>query len=645
LQLIIKAKYLKHICRYNTSNMKSFILPLMVIGGQLLFKAAIAQNIGINNTDPQAELDLYGKLRLRPLSININSSTNHISDQSGYYIFTNGIGADFTVSLPSINNEGTIMILENKTGHTGEVVNITSVKSQETKIMILTATLGWQQINSSTKNWSSTGNANVNANNEYIGSRNDADVVMKRNNVEKLRISDDGIHMSNEIKPNGIAGLAQQVLTSNGNGTMAWVSGITSTEEHVGYGSWGDCNVNAITAFQPIRERSPGSNTRFGNSVSISGDYAIVGVPDDDINGFINNGSAAIYSRNTTSGLWSEVGILTNPAGDNYDNFGGQVAISGDYAIVGAHVDDENGLNNSGSATIFKRNNTTIVWESQGKITNQNPAALEFFGYSVDISGDYAIVGTPYETENGILETGTATIYKRNIVTNIWESQGKLVNIYSGGIDNGAGDHFGWSVAIKGDYAIVGAPHDNHDTNYTENTGSATIFKRNSTTNIWQRQEKLIVPFQQAEEQLGWSVDITDNYAIVGSSFINIGPMTSTGAAFIYKRNTTTNNWGEYHTRLLNPHVQTFDQFAEKVSISGKYAIVSAVSDDENSISNIGTTTIFYNENDVWYPIQKFSRPYAEAETKFGIGIGLDGITKRFIISSANNVACFGKIK
>ena len=95
---------------------------------------------------------------------------------------------------------------------------------------------------------------------------------------------------------------------------------------------------------------SGGPFNDFGWSVSISGDYAIVG-------GWISldalrpaeeqAGAACVFER--IGGIWTQVAWLTASDGAAYDTFGGSVAISGDYAIVGAPGDDDNGRS-SGSA-------------------------------------------------------------------------------------------------------------------------------------------------------------------------------------------------------------------------------------------------------------------------------------------------------
>ena len=111
------------------------------------------------------------------------------------------------------------------------------------------------------------------------------------------------------------------------------------------------------------------AHDRFGYSVSISGDYAVAGAHGDDDNG-IFSGSAYIFKRSGTS--WVQEAKLLPSDGDVHDQFGQSVSISGEYAVVGAHSDDDNG-GNSGSAYIFKRSGTS--WVQEAKLLASDGAA------------------------------------------------------------------------------------------------------------------------------------------------------------------------------------------------------------------------------------------------------------------------------
>ncbi|ETR65111.1 MAG: hypothetical protein OMM_14804 [Candidatus Magnetoglobus multicellularis str. Araruama] len=97
----------------------------------------------------------------------------------------------------------------------------------------------------------------------------------------------------------------------------------------------------------------------------------------------------------------------------NYDYFGCSVDIDGDSLIVGAYADDDMG-SDSGSAYIFVKDGT--AWSQQAKLTASDGASSDHFGYNVSISGDYAIVGARYDDDNGG-DSGSAYIFKRDGTT------------------------------------------------------------------------------------------------------------------------------------------------------------------------------------------------------------------------------------
>jgi FG-GAP repeat len=416
------------------------------------------------------------------------------------------------------------------------------------------------------------------------------------------------------------------------NLASAAASNTSSGEESTGSGTWGDCSVNNITAYQPVGNEDGIAQDVFGSSVAISGDFAIVGSPNDDEGaGLIDNGSATILKRNASTGKWESQGKVVNPSGVTDDEFGRSVAISGDYAIVGTPYDDEGaGLVNNGSATIFKRNTGTGIWESQGKLVNPDAANNDVFGWSVAISGDFAIVGARQDDN----ATGSATIFKRNSGTGIWEAQGKLAITNPTPIS-----YFGASVSIDGDYAIVGAPEDG--------PGSATIFKRNSGSGIWETQIKLTQPISLT---FGSSVSISGNYAIVGDPYDSTVPgLSYNGSATIFKRNTLTGVW-ELQTKLQNTSPASSDFFGQSVSLSGDYAIVGSPNNDFGpGLINNGTAIIYKRSGNIWNFVQKFTKPNSNSEEYFGNSIGIDSNAGRFLVGApyvqSQGMVFFGKVK
>ena len=149
------------------------------------------------------------------------------------------------------------------------------------------------------------------------------------------------------------------------------------------------------------------------------------------------------------------------------DRFGRSVSISGDTAIVGAHQDDDAGTH-SGAAHIFVRRRQ--AWARQAKLTASDAAANSEFGFSVAISGDIAIVGAHRDNAAGF-RSGAAYIFVHSGTK--WIEQAKLT---AGDALNG--EQFGSSVAISGDTAIIGAwGHDD----VRDDSGAAYIFVHSRT--------------------------------------------------------------------------------------------------------------------------------------------------------------------
>ncbi|NOX87422.1 MAG: T9SS type A sorting domain-containing protein [Calditrichaeota bacterium] len=340
----------------------------------------------------------------------------------------------------------------------------------------------------------------------------------------------------------------------------------------------------------------------FGNSVSIFGDYAIVGASPDDGGGITDAGAAYIFIRNGDS--WTEQAKLTASDAQADDYFGHSVSISGDYAIISAiGVDDGGDL--AGAAYIFKRSGTT--WTEQAKITASDAQANDYFGYSVSISGDYAIVGARMEDAGGG-NAGAAYIFKRS-GTN-WTQQVKLT-----ASDADAGDQFGWSVSISGDYAIVGA--DRKFAGIIDYAGAAYIFIRSGNT--WTEQAKITASDEHTNNRFGHSVSISGDYAIVGAVYDYDGG--AAGAAYIFNRSGTS--WTQ-QAKITASDGHTDNRFGKSVSISGDYAIVGAYGDNAGG-SFAGAFYSYLRSGVTWSQTSKTTASDAQANDKFGCSVSING--------------------
>jgi hypothetical protein len=337
--------------------------------------------------------------------------------------------------------------------------------------------------------------------------------------------------------------------------------------------------ANYITLDNPNAYSTSGSD-QFGWSVAISGNYAIVGANQEDDTGGANSGK--VYIFNVTTGTL--VHTLNNPnaySTSNLDQFGFSVAIDGNYAIVGANLEDDAGGSASGKAYIFNVT-TGALLHTLDNPNAYSTSASDQFGLSVAISGNYAIVSAWFEDDTGGNSSGKAYIF--NVTT------GALLHTLDNpnAFDTSAGDQFGFSVAISGNYCIVGANAED-DAGGTS-SGKAYIF--NVTTGALLHTLDNPTAFgTSASDFFGFSVGISGNYAIVGAYGEDDSGGTSSGKAYIY--NVTT---GALVHTLDNPNAYNTsagDQFGNSVAISGNYAIVSAYLEDDAGGTNSGKAYIY----------------------------------------------------
>jgi hypothetical protein len=432
------------------------------------------------------------------------------------------------------------------------------------------------------------------------------------------------VGVTGEIKPNGTSGVAGTVLTSNGNGTMQWTE--AKTNGSVGFGPWGDCSTNAISEYNPVADATGAASGCFGSSVSISGNYAIVGAPCEEVGVNFQQGSVSIYQF--IGGSWVFMQKITDATGAAGDDFGVSVFISGNYAIVGAAYDDVGANTNQGSANIYQLSGGS--WVLMQKITDATGTTDDLFGRSVSISGNYAIVGAPSDDVGANTDQGSAIIYQ--FTGGSWVLMQKITDV-----TGAASDDFGHSVSISGNYAIVGAQHDNVGANTEQ--GSAIIYQ--FTGGSWVLMQKITDATGTAYNLFGHSVSISGNYAIVGAYSDDVGANLDQGSVSIYQLSGGT--W-VLMKKITDATGATGDRFGSSVSISGNYAIVGADGDNVGANGDQGSASIYQRIGLGWQKVQYVTDPGGNTADYFGRTVGFDAVSKRFIIAATGYASFNGKV-
>ncbi len=339
------------------------------------------------------------------------------------------------------------------------------------------------------------------------------------------------------------------------------------------------------------------SGDLLGWSASVAGDLAAFGSLGDE------NRTGAVYLFRRSGVTWSQEQKLTASDGEPDDVFGTSVDVDGDYAIVGAAEDSPAG-HNSGSAYIF--HTTGGAWFEQQKIVPSDHILDDKFGEPVSISGDRVAVSSRFH-DDFFNRSGSVYVFVRSATQ--W-SEEKKINP-SQPITNAL---FGWAIDLNADHLIAGAPGG------ATNAGKAFVFVRSATD--WNEVAKLEPSDGQFGDEFGKGAAVDGGTAVVGSPASDTFG-TSSGAAYVFVESAT--GWNETQ-KLMPPNSMGGDQFGVSVAIRGDTILVGAdgTSDPE---SGCGAVYVYVRNGNVWeYEARWFLEDVSPNQT-LGRVVSLDGDT------------------
>lgn len=345
-----------------------------------------------------------------------------------------------------------------------------------------------------------------------------------------------------------------------------------------------------------------------------------------------------VFSCASYSQIYIQSQKITAPDRESSAAFATSISVSEPYAIIGAPNESKdstgnNPLQSAGAAYIFERD-TTGNWHPLQKLVASDRLAYDLFGCDVAISGNTAVIGAydkPADTAT-YPHSGAIYIYERDTTGNVWNEIKKIVPA-----DTGAYDHFGYRVAISGNYIIVGSPIDSEDStgnNTLTSSGSAYMIEKDSTGN-WQQVQKITATDRSTADIFGAAVGISGDYAIVGAyqedeDATGSNTLSSAGSAYIFKRDTA----GYWHQtqKITASDRDAGDRYGIAVAIDSIYAIAGAYLEDEdefgfNQINAAGSAYIYKHNNNQWNEVKKITAPDRDANDYFGITVTINNNT------------------
>lgn len=251
-----------------------------------------------------------------------------------------------------------------------------------------------------------------------------------------------------------------------------------------------------------------------------------------------------------------------------------------------------------------------LVSRQEQKLTASDAADEDNFGWSVAIEGDTAVVGAQTDHHSGKRDAGSAYVYTRSNGT--WSQQQKLT-----ASDAGREDRFGVSVAIDQSTIIVGAYGDTHSSQ-TE-PGSAYVFTKGNST--WSEQQKLTPSNPSGYMDFGFGVAVDADTAVVGAESADYNGISGAGAVYVYTRNNGT--WSEQ--QVVNaPDAATYDGFGESVAVFGDTLTAGAPADEHGGAKEAGSAYVFTRNSGAWSHQEKLTASDASPRANFGKSIAAD---------------------
>lgn len=313
----------------------------------------------------------------------------------------------------------------------------------------------------------------------------------------------------------------------------------------------------------------------FGTAVAMSGEPADRAI----IGAFFQDGVGAAYVYRRIGNTWVEDGKLSPSDGVEGSYFGTSVGIDGDYAVVGAPgTQDGEGEDIPGAAYVFKRENGQ--WVQKQKLT-AFPGAE--FGSSVSISSGRAMVGDPADPEWG-LDAGAVWVYKVN--GEDWTLEEKIT-----ATDATPEDYFGSAVYLDGERAIIGSLF--NDQSQIE-SGAAYIYIWNGTQ--WFKQQKLAPSDPEQEKWFGFAVHIVGDIAVIGAPQDDSAGVDA-GAGYFFEWNGT--EWIEA-LKTVGSNTVAGDYFGNAVGTDGGKVFVGGYANDGLSGFDSGSAYTFIKPAGEW---------------------------------------------
>ena len=373
----------------------------------------------------------------------------------------------------------------------------------------------------------------------------------------------------------------------------------------------------------------------FGGALSLDGSSLLVGARNDDHAGFDYAGSAYLFrdiDTNPNPSITENIKLTaSDPAQGN--GFGADVGLLGNRALVGAHSDNNGSIRFAGSAYLYRNLDTaTGTVTEDAKLTASNPDQNDYFGFNLGLSSNIALVAAYGDNHVGKTNAGTGYLFRNLDTVTGTVTEDAMLTASDAATEN----YFGKSISLVGDTALIGADGADHGgftfagAAYLFRNLDAAAQGSTVTENV-----KLTASDAAENDRFGHASSLSGSSALVGARFNSPGGITKAGSSYLYRDLDTATGTVTENAKLTASDAEADDWFGQSNSLDGDSALVGAPRDDHGNLVNAGSVYLFHDLDSATGVVTenvKITNSDATANSQFGYSVILKG--NRFFIGT-----------
>jgi hypothetical protein len=340
--------------------------------------------------------------------------------------------------------------------------------------------------------------------------------------------------------------------------------------------------------------------TQFGSAASLDGSLALIGADGGP------GARGAAYFFSTSDGTWSQLQKITPEDAASGDEFGYRVKLRDDLAIVTSFSATVAGRTAQGAAYLFAPNAGT--WAQAQKLVADDGGVFDNFGASIALDGTNLAIGANGATVGSNAAQGAAYVFTSDGTT--WSQTQKVI-----ADDGQAFDNYGVAAAMAGDTLFVSAPTAPVD----GNNGEGAVYAYKFDGGTWTQTQKIVGSNGAAFMGFGFALAFDGTTLMVGAT-------GSGGSGAVYVFTNEADTWTEQQ-RVIADDLGSGDNFGNAISIHGSSALIGADIQTVDSNTSRGAAYLFNYDGASWTQGHKFTASDGTTDDFFGLAVDYDGGT------------------